>query len=99
MEGAMVAVKIVRKALIALWLCGFSILNAVELSGFCKLEAGGGIWCIINNDFGTITNKSHLTGIKWVDIYYGDSFINYAPIELAMQLVLICARQQICVTL
>lgn len=82
MEGAMVAVKIVRKALVALWLCGFSILNAVELSGFCKPNAGG-IWCIINENFGTITNKSHLSNIKWVDIYYGDSFINYAPIEFS----------------
>ena len=82
MDSAMVVIKMARKALVVLWLCGFSILNAVELSGFCKPDAGG-IWCIINNDFGTITNKSHLSNIKWVDIYYGDSFINYAPIEFS----------------
>ncbi len=81
MECAMVAVKMVRKLLIALWLCGFSILNAVELSEFCKPNPSE-IWCTVKQVSGTVTNNSSIS-VRLIDFDSDviDNFINYAPIN------------------
>ncbi len=83
MDSAMVGLKMVRKSLIALWLCGFSILNAVELSGFCNdySSSTSGLWCTVKQG-GTITNNSSLS-VHSIDLYSDviDNFINYAPIN------------------